>query len=393
MSESTDLELLRTSLGLAPITQISTQEIWDALVTPLTKELIGPIVSQEVRLIQTVEGLFPGDEVSNMSDHRLFGGKAGFVRNPYIHTFCRTERGAFIVKRDTIKVTAFCWVGDVLNGKGELIFKLGMRDNRFDGTPYANESALMDYPYDDPLYAKPLGLAVNTVELSTYAYMPGTRLSRAKCPDATGGVSRFMDYVRRYHCRLRRTFSGKDDQGFQDFVRNPFDFQNRPRRFRAYLRRVWQTDRYPGQIGAPLPDFGKLILPACYKFAQAYGYDAVLMAPSHYNVVFWTQKYGCEIIESAMQDRFKALQDGLATIRRRGLALTRQQESWVCALQNLRPARFIPKEFDLGGPIWPQDDIGQQNIWVARAITEKGQRALNQAQSAPKKELTVRKRA
>jgi hypothetical protein len=143
-------------LGQLPISRVTDEEVWEFLVSPVTKALLGPLEgTPQTRLMDTVCGLFPGDEVSNLNDHRLSGGQTGFVRFPYLHTLHKAENGYFIVKRDGMKVKAFCWFGDVFAGRGELILKVGLRDRRFDGTKRANDSALLDYPYDEPPFHLP----------------------------------------------------------------------------------------------------------------------------------------------------------------------------------------------------------------------------------------------
>ena len=115
-------------LGITPICMVSDFEIWTHLVTPTVKGLLGPIVSQAApELLDSIDGKFPGDEVSNQNDHRLYGGKTGFVRFPYLYSFYKTVNGAFIVKRDGVKFEAFCWYGDIERSP-ELILKAALRD-------------------------------------------------------------------------------------------------------------------------------------------------------------------------------------------------------------------------------------------------------------------------
>src|SRR4029453_2670575 len=102
-----------------PVSHVTDREIWNHLVTPMVRALLGPIdfASSRIKLLETTKGLFPGDDVSNLNDHRLYGGQAGFIRFPYLHSFYKTENGAFIVKRDGAKFEAIVWFGDVLKGR------------------------------------------------------------------------------------------------------------------------------------------------------------------------------------------------------------------------------------------------------------------------------------
>ncbi|HEY9772732.1 MAG TPA: hypothetical protein V6C81_02860 [Planktothrix sp.] len=331
------------TLGITPICAVSDGEIWERLVTPMTKGLTGPIVRVDPPvLVETTAGAFPGDEVSNLNDHRLYGGKAGFVRNRYIRTFHKTLHGAFIVKRDGVKIEAFCWSGDVEHGKGELILKLGMRDRRFDGTPRANDSALLDYGYDDPVMHKPISPDLKAVELSVYAFMPGSRVA-----DVTG------------------------EEEFDRFIKNPFSFLDRPELFLAYFKRAWKTKRGPGQHAAPITDVSKLALPEFERIAKARGYDVIEGAPSHYHVARWFQTAGYVFTVPAQAATFAAFTAGLEKIRHDGMPLTRTQQSWVCVVQSLRPVQLIPEGLYWGGPLWPQTNMDNACLWMHKAISAK----------------------
>jgi hypothetical protein len=352
-----DVDILQRRIAPAAITDLSTEEIWERLVTPMTKEIVGNILSVKSQVMQTIEGLFPGDEMHNLNNHMLFGGQIGFVRHPYVHTFCRTEYGAFIVKRDYNKVEAFCWHGDVLKGKGKLVFKVGFRDNRFDGTVYANDTSLLDFPYDDARYSPVLGAEVKTVELSVYSFQPGH----------SGSTSSSL-------------LMPKTETDFQSFMMNPFRFLDRPHQYKTLFRRAWTTGRAPGQVTLPIEDFSHLVLTTCHEFVASRGYDAVLMATSHYHVCRWGMRNGYEIVEPDVAKTVGELTDGLEKIRKSGKHLTRAQESWVCAVQSLR-RKDIPRGLNLGGPTWPQDNITQKSLWMANPLNNCGALTLKRAQS------------
>ena len=85
-------------------------------ISPLRKTIPLPVrsvaalfavLSGKIEVRETTQGAFPGDEVTNLNDHRLYGGKEGYVRDRYIVTTYKTEYGAFIVKRDGVKFKAF----------------------------------------------------------------------------------------------------------------------------------------------------------------------------------------------------------------------------------------------------------------------------------------------
>jgi len=335
-------------LGFTPICQVSDEEIWHSLVTPITKGLLGPIVGwSQPHLRETIDGLFQGDEVSNLNDHRLYGGQKGFVRFPYAYSFYKTQNGAFIVKRDGVKFEALCYYGDVEKGKGELILKAALRDRRYDGTRRANDSALLSYAYDDPELSKRLHPDLKSVELSIYGYMPGSRVV-----DVTG------------------------EPEFDAFVTNPFTFLDRPELFMQYFKRAWNSKRAPLQSSAPVADVSRLALPAAERIAKARGYDVVEMAVSHFHVAKWAQSHSYVYSYAVQAQTIAQFEEGLAKIRANGQPLTRSQQSWVCVIQSLRPTELIPDGLYLDGPIWPQDNLSQACLWVHKPLTDKARELL-----------------
>jgi hypothetical protein len=334
-------------LGITPICMVSDFEIWAHLVTPTVKGLLGPILSQAApELLDTVQGKFPGDEVSNLNDHRLYGGKTGFVRFPYSYSFYKTLNGAFIIKRDGIKFEVFCWYG-AIDRSPELILKAALRDRRFDGTLRANDTSLVEFPYDDPRFCTPLHPQLKSVELSIYGFMPGSRIL-----DATG------------------------EEEFDRFVASPFSFLDRPDLFLTYFNRAWNTKRAPGQFAAPIKDVASHSLPGFERIAKAHGYDMIEMAASHYHVAKWAQAGGYAFSNPEQAKAFASIQAGLAAIRSAGLPLNRTQQSWACVIQNLRPVERIPDALNMKGPIWMQDNLGQQCLWVHKPLTEKARQLL-----------------
>lgn len=333
-------------LGLTPISMVSDREIWESLITPQVRALLGDIVSREVKVKETVEGDFPGDEVSNLNGHLLYGGSSEFVRFPYINSLIRTRYGALVIKRDGVKFKVFAWYGKPGVTRMELIYKVSLRDRRYDGTRRANDSALLDFEYDDPLLNKVLELQgmpehSKSVELSVYGYLPGSLIV-----DATG------------------------DSVLHDFVANPFCFVDKPEQFMDLFNQVWKGLRSPGQLGSAVPDVSRLVPAAAERFAINQGYDYIENASSHYHVARWAESIGycytCEDQEAAVS----ALTDGITRLKEKGHVLKRHQESWVCVLQHL-PRRFIPEEFYLDGARWPQDNIGQQNLWMYKPLSDR----------------------
>ena len=155
-------------LGFTRLTEVQDQEIWQHLLTPQVKALIGPITVHGVpQILETLAGQFPGDHATNLNSHRLYAGSQDYVRFPYLSTLHKTQHGALVIKRDTAKIKAMCWVGDVMSGTAELIYIAALRDRQFDGTKRANDSALLLYPYDDPKYHRRLHPELRSAEVSS----------------------------------------------------------------------------------------------------------------------------------------------------------------------------------------------------------------------------------
>jgi hypothetical protein len=327
------------------ICYVTDREIWQQLVTPIAKSFLGPIQSSEVRMLETEKGLFPGDEVSNLPDHRLYGGQLGYLRFPYLHTMYKTARGAFIVKRDGVKFEAIGWYGDVMKGRGRLMFKFALRDRAFDGTRAANDSSLVDFPYDDAVLNGRLPVEAKSVEVSIYGFTPGSRV-------ADSGMKEY-------------------DQ----FLEKPFTFLDRPELFLKYFQVAWDSERAPGQNAAPLPDVSQLTPPEFEKIALKYGYDFIENAASHYHVAMWAQSLGYRFTDPNKAKIMAEFAEGMKRIRASGRSLTRSQESWVCVVQSL-PKELIPEGLYLGGIKWPQDNIGPANLWMNKPLSEKAKKLL-----------------
>jgi hypothetical protein len=328
-------------LGPAPISGVTDREIWSQLLTPQVKCLLGKIESIVVPT-QTMElavPLFPGDEISNLNQHLLYG-KPGYVRIPYVATVYKTANGYLVIKRDHNKFKASCWIGDIFKGKGELIYKVAMRDRRHDGTLRANDCALLDFTYDDKGNV-PLPFDTKSVEVSVYAFAPGSRIAAA-CGDAE----------------------------LEAFVANPFKFLDRPELFKSLFDRAWKSQRSPGQVAASIGDVAKIIGHKFDKIASQYGYDFLEDAASHYHVAMFAMALGYRCTYEDQAAQLKAIHDGIEAIKKSGIKLTRPQESWVCVLQSL-PVEMIPKELYLGGQKWMQDNISADNLWFNKPLTEK----------------------
>jgi len=335
-------------LGFTPIATVQDKELWDHFLTPQVKALIGPITKLgEPQLLETVKGLFPGHDASNLNQHELYAGKKDFVRFPYVSTLHLTEHGAFVIDRDAVKVKVEAWVGDVLSGKGEMIFLAALKDRRFDGTRRANDSGLLQYTYEDPKYHRRLHDELQTVEISIYSFVPGSSI-----------------------------YETTKNADLEKFFRKPFLFINKPERFKELFDYAWhKTNRAPGQFAAPIKDVSKRVLEGFEHVARSKGYDAIESATSHYHVALWFKSRGYRFTYKCDVETMDQFADGIKRVREeqaaKGIKLTRQQESWICVVQSLRPVELIPEGLYLNGPLWPQDNVTPPLLWMNTPLTEK----------------------
>ncbi|MBS1997864.1 MAG: hypothetical protein JSS86_16185 [Cyanobacteria bacterium SZAS LIN-2] len=333
-------------LGITPIAHVTDDEIWQHLVTPTVKGLLGEVkVKEPARLLDTRDGLFKGDSVSNLNHHDIKGpdGKER-VRYPYLHAIWRTVNGAVVFKRDGVKFEVFCWFGDVDRERAELMFKAALRDRRYDGTVRANDCALLEYTYDNPHYHQRLSTELSSVELSIYGFMPGSRIV-----DATG------------------------DAEFDSFVANPFRFIDDTDHFLSLFQRALASKRSPGQFSAAIPDVSHFTMRGFEFLARKCGYDLLEMAASHYHVAKWAMNGGFALPDASQALVMSQLAAGLDAIRAKGTPLTRTQQSWACVVQSLRPVDKIPPTFYMGNPdlVWPQDNISDYCLWLYKPLSAK----------------------
>ncbi|MBK7750091.1 MAG: hypothetical protein IPL73_21570 [Candidatus Obscuribacter sp.] len=334
---------LAEMLGVTPIVSITPDEIWAELITPQTRAMLGPIESVKISVRDTVAGDFPGDEVSNLNQHAI-GGDTGRVRYPYVNCFYKTKWGALTIKYDPTKVKVSGWFGDLRSP--QLIFKLALRDRRYDATPRANDCSLLDFMGYHEQINKPLEFpgkpeGSSAVELSVYTFMPGSRIAEA-CGDT----------------ELER------------FVENPFQFVKEPEKFLKLFDQAWKSQRAPGQWGNPIPDVAKFILPVVDDMARRNGYDYIENCSSHYHVYKVTEWWGYRIADPQIQAVMDQFNRGIKSLKDKGIKLTRTQESWVCVVQSL-PEEYIPAHLNLHGPKWPQDNITPVSLWMYKPLSER----------------------
>lgn len=335
-------------LGVSPVARITDEEIWKHVITPGVKGLLGKFISSEPPKLEDRVRNFFGYTTTNLNGHQMVDDDGRLtserVRFPYVSTIYRTENGAMVILRDGIKFEVLCWYGDVDRGKGELIFKAGMRDRRYDGTRRANDSALLDYTYHDPVLHRRLSTELTSVELSIYAYLPGSSIA-----DACG------------------------DDELERFVQNPFRFLHDAEAFMRNFKKAFRSKRGPGQHRTPIQDVSRYAFTGFEFLARKCGYDLVELAASHYHVAKWAQSHGYRYSVPRQDGLLQKMHDGLERIRHNGTPLTRSQQSWVCVIQGLRPVELIPANLYMGDDNlrWPQTNIDDECLWLYKGISQR----------------------
>jgi len=352
-------------LGVSQLCSITPEDVWNTIVTPQVKALLGEILSSKVSVRDDIAGDFPGDEVFNHHGHKINGLDTSKVRYPYVHCFYKTTYGAFVVKYEGMKLKASCWFGDMK--KPQLIYLVALRDRRFDGTERVNDGCLHAYPE--------FALAHNAtpkfpgapedfsfVEASIYAFMPGSRIYEA--------------------C---------GDRQLDRFVEQPFEYLDRPDLFLELFGKAWKSHRSPGQNGNPIPDVSKNVVAGFDTLARKAGYDFIDSSVSHYHVARWTDANGYVYHKAEDKATMEQLAAGIKRVRSelkaKGIELTRPQESWLVVLQSLS-ADKIPAEFNFNGPKWIWDNICPFYLWMCKPLSERAsayqtQRVAQAAQAAP----------
>ena len=326
-----------------PIAHITDRDVWQYMVTPVVKALLGPVTSSRIELRDTAANIIPEDRIYNINDHRLYGGDTSqvYARFPYWHSLYVCKKGAIIIRRDGVKVEVLGWYGDLKRKQGQLIWKVALRDRRYDGTKATNDCALEHFPYDDPRLNGNFFPDAKTVEIYLFSYAPGSSIVGA--------------------C---------GDQELENFVAQPFAYADRPDLFLDLFGRAWKSNRAPGQWSEPIHDAGELMEDNFTAIAKKMGYDMEEVAASHYHVAMWCLHTGYFFTDPVQDANMTALRKGIEAIKARGTKLTRRQESWITVLQSL-PADRIPREFYLDCARWPQDNITLPNLWLWKPLNDK----------------------
>jgi hypothetical protein len=324
-----------------PVAEITDEQVWNMLVTPVVKALLGPFRSSDGPRLRDDAALeIPEDTVFNLNGH-VIDGKTDKARYPYFHTVYRFKRGKLIIRRDGIKLEVFAAYGDARAKQHQLIWKVALRDRRYDGTKEADDCALEHFPYSDAKLNGNFFPEAKTVELYLFCYSPGSTVSGA--------------------C---------GDKELEAFDANPYKFADRPELFLKLFARAWDSERAPGQWAEPIQDAADLMEENFTQLCQTMGYDIMEVAASHFHVAKWCEASGYRYTIPDQDKNMADLTAGIARVKAAGAKLTRRQESWITALQSL-PQKHIPQEYNLGGAKWQQDNITLPNLWLWKPLNDK----------------------
>lgn len=323
-----------------PVAEITDAQVWQYMITPVVKALLGPVIESKIELLDTSANIIPEDKIYNINGHVIAGCNKR-ARFPYYHSLYICKKGVIIIRRDGVKVEVLGWYGSLKNKVGQLIWKVALRDRRYDGTTATNDCPLEHFPYDDPKLNGNFFPGSKTVEIYLFSYSPGSSVVHA---------------------------SG--DTELESFIAQPFAYADRPELFLNLYERAWRSNRAPGQWSEPIHDAGELMEDNFTKLAKIMGYDIEEVAASHYHVAMWCLHTNYTFTDPVLEQNFTNLRNGIEALKASGTKLTRRQESWVTVLQCL-PKEYIPEQFYLNGARWPQDNITLPNLWLWKPLNEK----------------------
>jgi len=322
-----------------PISEITDAQVWQFMVTPVVKALLGPVLSSRIELRDTAALIIPEDKVFNQNGHVIVGAENA-VRFPFFHSLYITKKGCLIIRRDGVKLEVLGWFGDLQRKQGQLIWRVALRDRRYDGHKSTNDCALEHFPYDDQKLNGNFFPTAASAEIYLFSYAPGSTIVGA-CGDVE----------------------------LQNFVAQPFAYVDRPELFLKLFWQAWNSNRAPGQWSEPIQDAGDIMEDNFTALCKLKGYDIEEVAASHYHVAMWCKHTGYTFTDPAQNENMNGLIKGIAKIKAAGVKLSRRQESWVTVLQSL-PVEYIPQELYLDGAKWPQDNITLPNLWLWKPLKE-----------------------
>lgn len=318
--------------------RVSNKYIWQNILTPTVRGFLGEPVSEHVETLTTAKGLISWDIAANVSGKLDQDGNLFY---PYSYSLVRTTFGALVIKRDKRKLLISAWMGNVFKSevKSELIFKVALRDRKYDGTPQANDSSLLDFPHQG-VENRIVDPKKTYAEVSVYGFIPHSKL-----------------------------YGFEIDKVFRRFLKHPFAFVDQPELFLKLFALAMLVKRAPGQGRQAIPDVSALLGDKMEALAVKLGFDYMSASCSHYHVYKWARSRGYVFDNDKYKDILEKFDQEISKLRHSGIPIERWQESWLCVLQNL-PKDKIPRELKLDESLyWPQTNLpDSENIWLSKAM-------------------------
>lgn len=233
----------------------------------------------------------------------------------------KTKEGHITYRNDGVRVLVEAKLGD------KPILRCALRDRQLDGSE--KSSPLTIFPNTDPACNRLPGPDFLAAELSIYSWDPNSYLDGL---DVEGTVGHFIA-----------------DPDF--YVWKKFDA--------AVFFKLWEQAFYlgraPWQTAKPMSGVPAFFVEQAAKLLKEIGYHRLDAVPSWFNVARFFERLGFSFTYGEHELAYAGLVEGLRSFTAKGKngknGLSRSQEAWVVALQNV-PESFIPETLRLPAR-WP----------------------------------------
>lgn len=228
--------------------------------------------------------------------------------------------GHILVRNDGVRVLIEASFGD------RPILRCALRDRQLDGTD--GTSPLTFFPNTDPACNRLPAPGFLAAELSIYSWDPNTYLDGL---EIQGTVGHFI--------------ADPDFYLWKNYDRDTF---------RNLFVQAFFLGRAPWQTAKPMSGVAAFFVTRAGILLKELGYHRIDAVPSWFNVAQFFNKMGYKFTYGEHEFTFQAIAEGLKRFSRgtdKKTALTRAQETWLVAMQNL-PDLDIPKGLKLPAR-WP----------------------------------------
>lgn len=227
------------------------------------------------------------------------------------------SQGHILVRNDGVRVLIEANFGD------RPILRCALRDRQLDGTD--GTSPLTVFPNTDPACNRLPAPGFLAAELSIYSWDPNTYLDGL---EVQGTVGHFI--------------ADPDFYVWKNYNRDTF---------RNLFVQAFFLGRAPWQTAKPMSGVASFFVTRAGILLKELGYHRIDAVPSWFNVAQFFNKLGYRFTYGEHEFTFQAIQEGLKRYSRGGKALTRAQETWLVAMQNI-PELDLPTGLKLPAR-WP----------------------------------------